>query len=241
MGILLNQEFFSQGMLGLNTLGINGLLLDSPKTGPGRWSQSALGFLSHVFVRSFPCMTPAGIPWLILWGDLASLLHTFPSRSMGSAPLVLCTCGQSSYRCTVCAHVGSVWVAGWWGHKSVYKLCFSWAGTCKHQQQMYQSSGQDWHTMMSHAEHRPQRNSSLAPEKLPRVAWGVRVITGRTFASLPILCVPPRGTVALSWGLYFHCSFWVFVLNLTPSLFPFTSSLAELQVEPKTSRTRQSQ
>lgn len=181
-------------------------------------------------------MTPAGTP-----GDLEPLLHAFPSRSIRSAPLVLHTGGQSSYGCTTCAHVRKCVVRGSQGDGvtkqsancvltgQAKKLCFNW---CKQHQQMYQSSGQGCHTIMSHAEHSPQRKESLTPEKLSRVAWRVRVIAARALRATPFYVPPPpRGTGALSWGLYFPCSFWVFVLILTPSLFSFTAFLVELQVE----------
>lgn len=154
------------------------------------------------------------------------------------APLRLCS-RQAAKAVTATPHVRSVWVARWWGHKAVCKLCFNWAGMCKQHQQMYQSSGQGCHTIMSHAEHSPQRKKSLAPEKLYRVAWRVRVIAGRALRATPF-CVPPRGTGALSWGLYFRCSFWEFVLSLTPC-FPSHLSSWSCKLNLKTSRTSQIQ
>lgn len=92
-----------------------------------------------------------------------------------------------------CAQVRSAWVARWWGHKAVCKLCFNWAGMCKQHQQMYESSGQGCHTIMSHAEHSPQRKESLTPEKLSRVAWRVRVIAARALRATPFYVPPPQG------------------------------------------------
>lgn len=118
------------------------------------------------------------------------------------------------------------------------KLCFNW---CKQHQQMYQSSGQGCHTIMSHAEHSPQRKESLTPEKLSRVAWRVRVIAARALRATPFYVSPP-GVQELFLGdctfpAHFECSSWA----LHPLCFPSQLSSWNCKLNLKTSRTSQIQ
>lgn len=88
MWIVLHQEtfffvffFFFLNVLGLNTLEINCLLLDSPKSDPGWGSQSALRVHSYLFARIASlydtCRDPSLLPSKLTASRLPWMLHPF--------------------------------------------------------------------------------------------------------------------------------------------------------------------
>lgn len=82
MWIVLHQEtFFFFNVLGLNTLGINCLLLDSPKSDPGWESQSAPCVHSYLFARIASlydtCRDPSLLPSKLTPSRLPWTLHPF--------------------------------------------------------------------------------------------------------------------------------------------------------------------